>query len=210
MQREWEPEDLVASWTLLPPDVDMVGNKSGATRLGFALLLKFFEIEARFPRFPAEVPSLAVNCVAQQVRVDPSLWESYDWQGRSVKAHRVQIRKRFNFRECSLGDQDKLIGWLAAEACPVEQRPEQLRASRLARCRLDRLIPPTSGQLDRIATSGMATFEQSFCSQTVQRLTTASQQLLEAMISTADRAVGMDGPSDTANSSRAPPPRSPR
>lgn len=56
MQREWEPEDLVGSWTLLPADVDMLVNKSGATRLGFALLLKFFEIEARFPRFPTEIP----------------------------------------------------------------------------------------------------------------------------------------------------------
>ncbi len=191
MRREWEPEDLIASWTLLPEDADMLVNKSGATRLGFALLLKFFESEARFPRFPAEVPLLAVNFVAQQVRVDPSAWESYDWQGRSVKAHRVQIRKRFNFRECSLGDQDKLIAWLAAEVCPIEQRSDQLRDALVARCRLDQLVPPTSGQLDRIATSGMETFEQSFCSQTVLRLTTASQEMLEAMTSTADRAAGM-------------------
>jgi len=191
MRREWEPEDLIASWTLLPGDVDLLVNKSGATRLGFALLLKLFEIEARFPRFPAEVPLLAVHFVAQQVRVDPSAWESYDWQGRSVKAHRVQIRKRFNFRECSLGDQDKLIAWLAAEVCPIEQRSDQLRDALVARCRLDQLVPPTSGQLDRIATSGMATFEQTFCSQTVLRLTTASQGMLEAMTSTADRAAGM-------------------
>jgi hypothetical protein len=31
-------------------DWRLVGNKTGSTRLGFALLLKFFEIEARFPR----------------------------------------------------------------------------------------------------------------------------------------------------------------
>jgi len=37
----------------------------------------------------------------------------------------------------------------------------------------------------------MATFEQTFCSQTVLRLTTASQGMLEAMTSTADRAAGM-------------------
>ncbi len=49
MRREWEPEDLVACWTLLDAVWRMVGNKTGATRLGFALLSKFFEIEARFP-----------------------------------------------------------------------------------------------------------------------------------------------------------------
>ena len=50
MRREWGPEDLLAAWTLVEADGELVANKSGATRLGFALLLKFFEIEARFPR----------------------------------------------------------------------------------------------------------------------------------------------------------------
>lgn len=54
MRREWEPEDLIASWTLIKPDWDMIGSKPGATRLGFAALLKFFEIDGRFPEYGAE------------------------------------------------------------------------------------------------------------------------------------------------------------
>ena len=50
MRREWTPEDLIASWTLVEDDWRLVGNKTGPTRLGFALLLKFFEVEGRFPR----------------------------------------------------------------------------------------------------------------------------------------------------------------
>ncbi|WP_094191761.1 DUF4158 domain-containing protein [Streptomyces katrae] len=42
-------------------------NKSAKNRLGFALLLKFFEIEARFPEGPGEVPTAAVEYAAQQV-----------------------------------------------------------------------------------------------------------------------------------------------
>lgn len=37
MRREWEPEDLIAAWTLLDGDWELVGNKTGATHLGFAL-----------------------------------------------------------------------------------------------------------------------------------------------------------------------------
>ena len=182
MRREWDPEDLIASWTLLAVDVQMLGNKSGATRLGFALLLKFFEIEARFPRQPNEMPLTAVDFVAHQVRVDAAAWDAYDWQARAIKGHRAQIRKRFNFRECSVGDQDKLAAWLAVEVCPVEQREMPLRDALLARCRLDRLEPPTSGQLDRIAVSAMTTFEQNFCAQTVLRLAPDSRARLETMV----------------------------
>lgn len=39
----------------LEDDWDLVANKSGATRLGFGLLLKFFELEARFPRDRSEL-----------------------------------------------------------------------------------------------------------------------------------------------------------
>ncbi|GAA3305806.1 hypothetical protein GCM10020295_60500 [Streptomyces cinereospinus] len=42
MRQDWEPEDLIEVWTLLEDDMKRVRNKSGATRLGFALLLKFF------------------------------------------------------------------------------------------------------------------------------------------------------------------------
>ena len=49
MRREWEPEELIACWTLVDGDAALVGNKSRPTRLGFSLLLKFFELEGRFP-----------------------------------------------------------------------------------------------------------------------------------------------------------------
>jgi hypothetical protein len=61
MRRDWDPEDLIAYWTLGASDWRLVGNKSGATRLGFTLLLKFFEQEARFPRHAGEVPRPVVD-----------------------------------------------------------------------------------------------------------------------------------------------------
>ncbi|GAA2681728.1 hypothetical protein GCM10010412_066640 [Nonomuraea recticatena] len=39
MRREWGPEELIAAWTLLDGDWERVGNKTGATRLGFGLML---------------------------------------------------------------------------------------------------------------------------------------------------------------------------
>jgi len=72
MQREWSAEELIGSWTLVDEDWRLVSNKSGPTRLGFALLLKFFEIEARFPRNADELQSAAIAYVAEQVKVDPA------------------------------------------------------------------------------------------------------------------------------------------
>ena len=38
MRWEWNADELVGSWTLVGEDWQLIGNKSGATRLGFAVL----------------------------------------------------------------------------------------------------------------------------------------------------------------------------
>jgi hypothetical protein len=45
------------------------GGESGATRLGFSLLLKFFELEGQFPDGLEEVPSAAMEYVVDLVKV---------------------------------------------------------------------------------------------------------------------------------------------
>jgi hypothetical protein len=65
------------------------GEQDGATRLGFGLMLKFFEQEGRFPRHVGELPKAAVDYVAGQVKVEPALLAEYDWSGRSIERHRA-------------------------------------------------------------------------------------------------------------------------
>lgn len=180
VRAEWSTEDLVGSWTLVDEDWRLVGNKAGPTRLGFALLLKFFELEARFPVSVAELPPMAVSYVAQQAGVEPELLVDYDWSGRAIKRHRVQIRDAFGFREFSKGDEDKVADWLATEVCPVELREEQLREALLVRCRAERLEPP--GRVDRIIRSSRTRFERQFCDVTVSRLADDCARRLEALV----------------------------
>src|SRR4051794_29819965 len=180
MCREWSPEELIESWTLVGQDWTLVGNKTGSTRLGFALLLKFFEIEARFPRGAEEFPDAAVGYVAEQVNVAAAVFAAYSWSGRSITYHREQIRDVFGFREFTRGDEDKLSGWLAEEVCPVELRHPQLREAVLVRCRAERIEPP--GRVDRIIGSARAVFEQRFCDRTLARLDEANVDALEALV----------------------------
>ena len=180
MRQEWSPEDLIGSWTLVGEDWDLVGNKSGATRLGFALLLKFFDLEARFPSGPVEFPVAAVSYVAEQVKVDPGLLVAYPWDGRSAAYHREKIRAVFGFREFSRTDEDKLADWLAAEVCPVELRDDQLREALRVRCRSERIEPP--GRADRIVAAARAAFERRFCERTVARLGAGPAEALNALV----------------------------
>lgn len=87
--------DDVDEWLLSPEEHDLVKGRAGATRLGFALMLRFFDLNGWFPRGPGEIGDGAVSLVAAQVGVgDPALFGQYRFEGRSFKAHRAVIRYR--------------------------------------------------------------------------------------------------------------------
>jgi hypothetical protein len=129
VRREWEPEDLVASWTLVEQNErELVAYKRGPTRLGFALMLKFLELEARFPRHANELPPAAIAYVARQVDVDPAELAEYEWTGSTAEYHRFQIRRALGFRRFSeddeaTGDNDRLTALNTSDGSQLWDTP---------------------------------------------------------------------------------------
>ncbi|CAM5321284.1 DUF4158 domain-containing protein [Streptomyces abikoensis] len=168
MRQEWSPEEVVECWTLVDGDWALVVNKAGATRLGFCLMLKFFELEGRFPEFVEEIPQPAVDYVAELVKVPAVEFAKYDLASWAVKHHRKQIREALGFRPSTRADEERLIVWLADEVCPVELVEERLREALLVQCREERIEPP--GRIDRIVNAAQTRAEKAFCTRTIGRL----------------------------------------
>jgi len=57
MQAEWDPDELIGAWTLLEGDWDLIANKAGVTRLGFAVMLKFLRDRGPVPRLSRGGPA---------------------------------------------------------------------------------------------------------------------------------------------------------
>ena len=186
MQREWQPAELIECWTLLDDDRRLVANKTGATRLGFALLLKFFELDGRFPRSAADLPAAAVEYVAAQVKVPAGALDAYQWSGSTIEYHRSQIRSELGFREATVADERLLGDWLAREVCPLELGEERLREALLRRCRGERIEPPAPTRAQRILGAARASCEHDFTSRTRARLSDESVEQLEQLIAVDD------------------------
>jgi hypothetical protein len=162
MKRHWETEELVAHWTLDVEDRILLGNKTGATRLGFAVLLKFFRQEGRFPQHKNEVPGIVITFVATQVGVDASVYVQYAWQGRTIEYHRAQIREALGFRESSVADGEAdgelMQEWLVAHILPREHQEERIREQAYQWFKRMHLEAPTPGRLTRQIRSAAHTF----------------------------------------------------
>jgi TnpA family transposase len=180
--RSLELDELVEHWTLLEDEQALIAGKRGATRLGFAPLLKFYGGLGRFPRGRSELPDEAVAFVARQIDVPASELGFYEWSGSTIAYHRSQIREHLGFRECSVADADQLTGWLATNVCQAERRPELVRVELLARCRAERIEPPTGGRVERIVRSALHQGEQVLTARIVDRLPSEVADRLGALV----------------------------
>jgi uncharacterized protein DUF4158 len=89
-----ELDELVEHWTLLDGDHELVAGKRSATRLGFALLLKFYTRHGRFPGGPDELPGEAVAFVARQVDVAAGELSEYECCPTSPPSRRSERSTR--------------------------------------------------------------------------------------------------------------------
>ena len=167
---DWETEELVENWTLLPTELELVNNKVGANQIGFAVLLKYFELMARFPDSSAEIPDVIISYIASQLKADSKLYSQYNWQGRSIKNHRAEIRKLFGFRTASISDSEEISNWLIDKILPSEQRFEPVNQLIYQRFRELQIEPPTNKQVERLIRSAIRQHETSFCHQIYSKL----------------------------------------
>ncbi|MBD3557519.1 Tn3 family transposase [Planktothrix sp. FACHB-1355] len=184
MKRVWETDELVEYWTLMPPEVEFLANKIGATKLGCAVLLKFFQLEARFPQHAAEIPPSAIDYLAKQVKVAPEQFQKYAWRGRTIEYHRAQIRQLHGFREATVEDANALSQWLQEHILVKERDYEHLKAAAYQKCRELKIEPPTPERVDRIVRSAARAFEEKFCAEILSQLTPENQTLLDSLLQT--------------------------
>lgn len=192
MKKTWRLEELVEHWTLLPKELEQLTQKNDQNILGFALLLKFFQLEARFPENSSEIPADVVNYVAKLLNIKREKYHSYNWQGRSIKYHRAQIREFFGFREAQSHDTEELVKWLTQQALIYELKFEKLELAALAHLRELKIEPPTFLRLERIIRSALHSFEDNFFNQISQQLSSQSKEAIDNLLNSASSSLLLD------------------
>lgn len=79
MKRSWTEDELLEHFTLVNVERKLIGNKTGASRLGFTVLLKYFQHDARFPTKKSDIPRTVVEYIAKQLKLSPVLFDEYRW-----------------------------------------------------------------------------------------------------------------------------------
>ena len=183
MKRQWTNEELIADFTISDKELDLIGDsKTDHNLLGAACLLKYFQYEGRFPAQKQDLPPVVIVHLAQQLGVIPEKIIPYDWEGRTIKAHRAAIRTFLGVHEATLADEEALVEWLASEVLAEQRQEEALIASFYSRCKEQLIDPPTPDRVSRLVHTALHRFDERLCATILQQLSLKTRAQLDALL----------------------------
>lgn len=119
MKQRWTEEELEGLWTLHPGEFKILKNKSGKSKLSFALMLKHFQVFCRFPNNQETIPPSIILHMAKQIGVtETSFIKGNSFSSSVAKTHRQRIRDFLGFRLSTERDIPLFIDWLIEKVLP--------------------------------------------------------------------------------------------
>src|SRR5437868_14873449 len=183
MKRHWTNEELAEHWILSSKELDLIGDsKTDHNLLGAACLLKYFQQEGRFPAQKQDIPPIVIVHLAQQLGVIPEKIIPYDWEGRTIKAHRAAIRTFLEVHEATVQDEEAVVEWLCQQVLTEQRQEDALMASAYTHCKGERIEPPTPDRVRRLVHTAIHRFDERLCASIMQRLSAETRTQLAALL----------------------------
>lgn len=106
-------------WLLDTEEIELASRKYKLNKLVFAVMLKIFQHEIRFPTNNDIIPSSLISELAKQISVNAyQALDVFDWESRSIERFRNEIRAYLGYRKPTIDDGEKLIAWLIKDVLP--------------------------------------------------------------------------------------------
>lgn len=159
MKQNWELDDLIEFWTLLPTEIKFLESKIGINRLIYAVFLKFFQYAHRFPDKSTDIPESVIKYLAPQVDIPVAEYYNYQWQQRSIMRFRGEIRNYLGIKKATDKDLEEMINWLISSVLSLESNFEYLYVAVEQKFSQLRIETPTGNRIERLIRSAVRQFE---------------------------------------------------
>jgi TnpA family transposase len=152
-------------------------------RLGFAVLLKYFQLESRYPKHIKFIDPLMLNTIANQLNILPSMINQFDWEGRSTKRFRQEVRELLGYRKVTSNDMHDFKAWLFKNVFPNAIKRSQRIEHAYTYFRDNKIEPFTSRELERHISSSHREFEQQLFESIYGKLDDKTKLLMDELLS---------------------------
>lgn len=158
-------------------------NNTEKNRLAFAIMLKFFQANGRYPTKKDTIDPMILSSLATQLKVSPVLFEPIYLGTRVSERFRRKIRGFLGYRIAKLSDAEILIAWLVDQTKNGSYTMPQYRDKAHQFFKENKLEPFTPERTDRYIRSAIHRFEKRFFSDIAKQLSLESVKLVNDLLS---------------------------
>jgi len=175
-------ESLAAHFTLEIDDRTVIERmRTPKNRLGGAVLLKTFQFLGYPPRQKPDIPPQIVEWIANQLKIDPSLFHEFRWKDRAFRHQLAMIREHMEIRPFGANDQETVAEWLFKQGNELTTRKEFVEAA-VSKCRELKIELPTEKGLRRITDASRRRFLENLYEKVAVRLDQQTRKALDDCI----------------------------
>lgn len=171
------------TYSLNDDEIALAKNKnSDKNKLGFAVLLKYFQLENHYPKHIKYIDPFMLNTIANQLNISTSVISQFDWEGRSTERFRQEIRELLGFRKATLSDIPDFKVWLDKNVFHNAVKRSQRVEYAYTYFRENKIEPFTSKELERHVNSAHHEFEQTLFNSIYSELTEKTTLLIDDLL----------------------------
>ena len=179
------PKSEISSLLLDTEELKLAQAKlTPQNKLIFSVMLKFFQMEGRYPEQDDIISNLLITNLANQLNLPSNLaqFENINWETRSIERFRQEIRTLLGYQTATLVDSEKLVLWLTKNVLPDAPTIAQcIEKSYNFFCE-SKLEPFTQKELERHVRSVQRTFEKNFFTEVFQKLSVETIKAIDALL----------------------------
>ena len=174
--------DLYQNFTLQEEELKLLKDRTKVNKIGLAILLKFFQMESRFPQNLMDIPEATVEYIAQQIGVSTEFYSRYDLNSRNAIKHRKLIRQFTGFREGTNKDASRIQKWVFSHLDSFDYTLEQIFIMVKDRYKQLKIELTSSDRLERIASSVLSKCEEKLFQTIFKKMPKVSKAAIDSLL----------------------------
>ena len=151
-------------------------------QLAFAVMLKFFQANGRYPTGKETIEPMLLLAISNQLKISPILFESSCFGTKVSERFRKKIREFLGYRIATLPDSEALITWLMELVKHGPHTMPQYREKAHEFFQQHKIEPFSPPKTDRYIRSAIAQFEKQFFTKIASQLSPGTVQLFERLL----------------------------
>lgn len=182
MKQQLNINEEIEAFMLNPQELALVTSKHKTTRVGFAVLLKSFQLEYCFPLGKSDIPKNMLHFIAKQLQLPLELYSSYQFDSRTTHRHKQEILQFFGFKEEQDEDREYIQTWLYNRVYEYNLDATLLKKHLYIKYRAEKIVAPSEWQINQLVQQLIFQREQNFYQEMYKNLSTSTLKKIDDLL----------------------------